>query len=252
MTGSSAMFGADERDDVRAALLARARADGAITGAAITGSHAARGGDRWSDIDLALAVRGPVGPALHRWTDAVYHDHAAVHHWALPSGPAIYRVFLLPGWLEADLAFVPEEQFGPLGPDWRTVFGRAVDLPRPAGPDPRELAGRAWHHALQARISIERGRLWQAEYWLGALRGQVIALACTRLGYPAAYAKGAHRLPPEVTGPLEASLAGSLDPAGLRAALAASAAALAAELGRTDQDLAGRLNPMLLALTAGS
>ena len=249
MTGSGAMFGPDERDGVRAALLARAGADEAIAGAAITGSHAARGGDRWSDIGLVLAVRGPFGPVMRRWTGALYREHAAVHHWDLPAGPAIYRVFLLAGWLEADLAFVPEEQFGPLGPDWRTVFGTAVDLPRPAGPDPRELAGRAWHHALHARISIERGRAWQAEYWIGALRGQVIALACTRLGYPAAYAKGAHRLPPEVTAPLEAALAASLEPAALRRALAAAAVALAAELGRTDQDFAGRLNPMLLALT---
>ncbi len=174
-SGARAMFDPGERDEVRAALLALARADEVITGAAITGSHAVRRGDRWSDIDLALAVRGPLEPAIRRWTAGLYRDYGAVHHWDLPSGRAVYRVFLLPRWLEADLAFVPEEEFGPHGPDWRTVFGTAAGPARPVPPGLRELAGRAWHHALHARTSIERGRGWQAEHWIGAVRAQVIA-----------------------------------------------------------------------------
>jgi hypothetical protein len=113
------------------------------------------------------------------------------------------------------------------------------------------LAGLAWHHALHARVSVERHRALQAEHWIGALRTQVIALACLRLGYPTGYAKGAHLLPAELTSPLEATLVRSLDATELRRALSAAVAALAAELGRTDPDLAARLVPMLSELVAG-
>ena len=54
------MFSVEERDAVRRRLLELAEADPAVPAAAITGSHAAAAADRWSDIDLALAVDGPL------------------------------------------------------------------------------------------------------------------------------------------------------------------------------------------------
>ena len=244
------MFTADEADRVRDRLLGFAEADPAITGAAVTGSRATGGGDAWSDIDLAFGVTGPLGPAMDRWTERLYRDFAAVHHWDLPAGAAVYRVFLLPGWLEVDIAFAPQAWFGPLGPNWRTVFGQAAELDQPEPPGPGTLAGRAWHHALHARACIERGRQWQAEHWISALRDQVLTLACLRLGYPASYARGAHLLPPELTTPLEPALVTSLDEEELRRALAAAISALASEIQRTDAELAARLNPMLADLSA--
>ncbi len=101
------MFTVADRDLAGERLLALARADLAITGAAVTGSLAAGGGDRWSDLDLAVGVSGPLGPVIESWTAALYEDFGALHHWDLPAGQAIYRVFLLPGWLEADIAFIP-------------------------------------------------------------------------------------------------------------------------------------------------
>ena len=241
---------ADDADRVLVRLLGFAEADPAVAGAAITGSRATGGGDAWSDIDLALGVTGPLGPAMERWTKRLYRDFAAVHHWDLPAGPAIYRVFLLPGWLEVDIAFAPETGFGPLGPNWRTVFGQTAELDQPEPPSAGTQAGRAWHHALHARACIERGRQWQAEHWISALRDQVLTLACLRLRYPDSYAKGAHLLPPELTVPLEAALVASLDQAELRRALGAAVAALAAEVERADPVLAIRLKPMLTELSA--
>lgn len=242
------MFTEAERDEVRDRLLALAAADPAITGAAVTGSHAAGEADRWSDIDLVLAVDGPLDAVLDAWTDRLYRDLAAVHHWDLRSGTAVYRVFLLPGWLEVDLGFTPAADFGPRGPRWRLVFGSAAPEPAasPAGDD---LTGLAWHHAWHARVCVERGRWWQAEYWISGVRDHVIAMACRRLGLPAAYGKGAHLLPDDVTVPLAAALVRGLDEAELRRALAAAVTALRAELGRADPDLAGRLDPMLAELT---
>ncbi len=130
------------------------------------------------------------------------------------------------------------------------MFGATVAAREAVPPDPGTLTGRAWHHALHARASIERGTLWQAEYWVSALRDLVLALACVRLGYPASYARGAHLLPPDLTEPLRAALVAALEPVELRRALAAAAAALAAELDRSEPGLALRLSPLLAELAA--
>lgn len=60
------MFTVEDRGSVQARLLARAEDDGAVTGAAFTGSLATGDGDRWSDTDLVLAVRGELSPVVNR------------------------------------------------------------------------------------------------------------------------------------------------------------------------------------------
>ncbi|NEB76493.1 hypothetical protein G3I40_14845 [Streptomyces sp. SID14478] len=239
------MFTIEERDRVRTRLLALAEADPDVTGAAVTGSYALDGGDRWSDIDLVLGVRSDVPHTVEHWTGLLYAEFGALHHWDLAAGAMVYRVFLLPGGLEVDLGFAPREEFAPRGPSWRTVFGTPGAAREPSPPEQGQLAGLGWHHALHARACVERGRLWQAEHWIGALRGQVLALACTRLGLPAAYAKGAHLLPDEVTSALTGTLVRSLEEAELRRALRAASDAFVAELAVTEPDLARSLAPLL-------
>ncbi len=242
---SQAMFTVEERDRVRQRLLELAEEDAGVVAAAITGSLAIGAGDPWSDIDLALGVRDALPPALERWTEHLYGEFAALHHWDLPFGSTVYRVFLLPGGLEVDIAFAPMAEFGPRGPKWQTVFGEAVEPSPDAPPSRDELSGRAWHHVLHARACIERNKPWQAEYWISAIRDQTIALACLRLGHATSYAKGADLLPLELTSALELTLVRSIDRAELQRALAAAVAALAAELERTDRALAARLRPIL-------
>jgi hypothetical protein len=239
----------EERDHTRERLLELAKADADVTAAAITGSYVSGVGDEWSDIDLAFAIRGELSPAIDRWTELLDQSFAAIHHWDLPFGSTIYRVFLLPNCLEVDIAFTPEAEFGPRGPNWRTVFGETVELAPGAPPARDELVGLGWHHVLHARACIERGKSWQAEWLIGGVREHVLALACLRLGHTTRYAKGADLLPSELTAPLEATLVRSLDEDELRRALAAAAVALATELERTDPALAARLQPTLEALT---
>jgi hypothetical protein len=239
------VFTVEERDRVRERLLALGEKDPDIAAAAITGSHASGRGDEWSDIDLAFAVTGDLASALARWTEILERDFAALHHWDLPFGSIVYRVFLLPGGLEVDVAFAPVADFGASGPDWRTVFGESVDRGPTPPPGRDDLVGIAWHHVLHARACLERGKPWQAEWLISGVRDQVIALACVRLGLPARFAKGADLLPSEVTAPLEAALVGSLDDAELWRALAAAVDGLLAELERTEPALATRLGPTL-------
>lgn len=242
------MFSVQERDAVRQRLLDLAGADPVVVGAAITGSHATNGEDRWSDVDLAFAIDGPLDEAMQRWTERLYQEFGAVHHWDLPAGTAVYRVFLLPRCLEVDIAFTPAADFGPHGPSWRIVFGQAAKPQAVSPPSRNYLTGMAWHHALHAWISIQRHRWWQADYWISALRGNILALASLRLGYPTSYAKGAHLLPADVTAPLEAALVRTLTPAELHRALTAATDALIAELARSDPALAGRLRSVLAQL----
>jgi predicted nucleotidyltransferase len=246
------MFTVQERDRVRGRLLELADGDHRVAAAAITGSYVAGESDDWSDIDLAFAIRGDLAPALEDWTEVVYREFIALHHWDLPFASSIYRVFLLPDWLELDIAFTPMADFSPRGPKWRTVFGESGELTPSAAPRRDDLAGLGWHHVLHARACIERGKPWQAEWLINGVREHVLALACLRLGYPTMYAKGADLLPAEVTAPLETTLVRSLAEVELRRALADAAAALRAELDRSDSALGGRLGPMLTELTAPS
>lgn len=242
------MFTVEERDRLRERLVARAEADGAVVGAAFTGSYAAGAGDRWSDTDLVLAVRGDLAAVLALWTDWLHGELGALHHWDLPVGAGTVRVFLLPGWLEADITFAPEAEFGPRGPNWRLLFGRSQPL-RPYGePDPGTLTGLLWHHALHVRVCLARGHLWQAEHWIGAMREHILTLACLRLKLPTAHAKGAHLLPGDLTARLAATLVRDLAPAELRRALRATLDAATAEIAHADPATAARLAPLLAEL----
>jgi hypothetical protein len=244
------MFSPEQREEARRRLLSLAESDAGVAAAAITGSEVAGTGDAWSDIDLAFGIRGELSAALARWTEILERDFGALHHWDLPWGSSIYRVFLLPDWLEVDIAFTPADDFGPRGPNWRTVFGNPVEVEQNTPVARDDLVGLTWHHLLHARICIERGKPWQAEWLISGARDHMLALACLRLGYPTRHAKGVDELSHGVTSRLEDALVRSLDDEELGRALAAAVDAYREELQRTDPDAASRIGPMLAELVA--
>jgi len=241
------LFTPDDREHVRARLLELAREDDRITGAALTGSAAEGTEDRWSDVDVFLGVADGVDHehVLAEWSELIYEELGVLHHWDVRSGAAVYRVFLLPNCLQVDVAFVPAADFGARGPKFRTVFGSPVKREHVPPPAFDDLAGLGWLSILHSRASIERGRAWQAEYWVSSVRDQTLALACLRLGVPAFYAKRIHRLPTEVTLPLGETLVHSLEPEELRRALRAAARCFLDELRLHDPGLADRLVSLL-------
>ena len=159
------MFTIEDRATLRSNLLERAARDRRITGAAITGSAAESREDRWSDIDLAfgVAAEAQLPDVLVDWTAPMYEEHGAVHHLDVLAGPWTYRVFFLANTLQVDLAFVTEAEFRALAPSFRLVSGKAVEPRTPPAPSIGWIIGMAWLHALHARSSIARGKLWQAE-----------------------------------------------------------------------------------------
>jgi len=229
-----------------------ARADVRISAAALIGSSALGCEDRWSDIDLALCLASDADrtPAIADWTERMYREHAAVHHLDVTRGETLYRVFLLSSTLQVDISFWSPAQFGAIGPNFRLLFGTAANRAPRLRPPLSSWSGLGWLYALHARSSIARGRVWQAEYMISAMRDQVLALACLRHGVPAVQGRGMDDLPPEATMAVALALVRSLDIPELKRAFAAITQALLDESERTDPGLAERLTEPLRELAS--
>ena len=79
---------------------------------------------------------------------------------------------------------------------------------------------------LHSRSCLERGRPWQAEHYVGAVRDHALALACLREDVPAVQARGYDDLSAETLARFEGSYAGEFEPVSLRSALAVSVSVL--------------------------
>jgi hypothetical protein len=230
-------------------MLRLAEQDERVVAGAAVGSLAVGTGDRFSDLDLTFGIAddASVASVLEDWTRTLAEEQDAVRLADLEVGSTIYRVFLLPDALQFDLSMTPARQFRPAGPKFQLLFGETVaDAPeddaRPSGrlsiPTPavaEDIFGWAVIYALHARACIERGRVWQAEHYVGTVRDHALALACLQRGLPAAQARGYDDLPPEVLSGFEHTHVGSLEPGALRRALAVSLVALLD--GGTEADL---------------
>lgn len=205
-----------------------------MAGAAV-GSLAVDAGDRFSDLDLAFAVADDVavGDVLDAWTAKLIDELRAVRLADLARGPAVYRVFLLPDALQLDVSMTPAAHFRPAGPRFQLLFGETAAGPLEVSETPpaelfistpavaQDVFGWGVIYALHARACIERRRVWQAEHYVGAVRDHALALACLRHGLPAAQARQYDDLPAEVLARFDDAHVGALEPAALRAALAA-------------------------------
>lgn len=248
-----ALFSVEDRNRVRDRVLALAASDPRVVAGAVVGSLALHEGDRWSDLDLTFAVVDgvPVLDVLDDWTRTLAGEFHAITLFDLPAGASLYRVFLLPGCLQFDLSFTPAAAFGATGPKFRLLFGEAVAKPYTSPPSPHELFGYAVHHALRARFCIERGRVWQAEYWLSAVRDYALHLACLHRDLPARNGRGFDDLPADVQGAFQGALARSLDPNELLRALGVTItgllreAAQMHEIAAMAEDIRPRLSELI-------
>jgi hypothetical protein len=203
------------------------------------GSLAVDAGDRFSDVDLTFGIADhlQVVDVLDDWTRTLVDELDAVRLADLERGPTIYRVFLLPDALQLDLSMTPAAQFRPAGPRFRLLFGETAgesevpvgDLFFPTPPVAVDIFGWGVIYALHARACIERGRVWQAEHYVGAVRDHALSLSCLRQGLPPVQARGYDDLSSETLARFEGAHAGAVEPGALRAALAASVLVLVDE-----------------------
>ncbi len=225
------MFTVAQRDALRERVLALAEQDRRVVAGAAVGSLAVADGDRFSDLDLTFAIADdvPVAEVLDDWTCTLSDEVAAVRLVDLERGPTIYRVFLLPDALQFDLSLTPAARFAAAGPRFRLLFGEIAAGEADAAPDPPgagDLFGWGVVYGVHARACIERGRAWQAEHYVGAVRDHALSLACLRRGLPAVQARGYDDLPADVLAGFHATHVGSLQPERLRSALSAAVRAL--------------------------
>jgi hypothetical protein len=234
------VFTVEQRDALRERVLGLGRQDERVVAGAVVGSLAVDAGDRFSDLDLTFGVADDVSVAdvLDDWTRTLTDELDAVRLVDLERGPTTYRVFLLPAALQLDLSMTPVTRFRPAGPRFRLVFGEtAPDVPESSAPavvslfiDTPAVAGDifGWGviYALHARACIERGRVWQAEHYVGAVRDHALALACLREGVLAVQARGYDDLSTETLARFEDAHIAALGPDGLRTGLASSTRAL--------------------------
>jgi hypothetical protein len=228
------VFTVEQRDALREHLLRLAEEDERVVAGAAVGSLAVGGGgDRFSDLDLTFGIADnvPVAQVLDDWTRTLIGGRDAVHLADLERGSTIYRVFLLPDALQFDLSMTPAAQFRPAGPRFRLLFGETAAGEPEVSPPPvaADLFGWGAIYALHARACIERGRVWQAEHYVGAVRDHALSLACLREGLPAVQARGYDDLSCETLARFEYAHVGALEPGALRGALAASVRALMSE-----------------------
>jgi hypothetical protein len=245
------MFTVEERERVHEGVLELADADPRVVAGAVVGAQALGPGDRWSDLDLTFGVDDGVAleDVLADFTRAMEDEFDGVRLFDLPRGQAIYRVFLLPGLLQVDLSFAPASEFGPRGPQFALLFGETVEVPQIEQPAAEELFGLGVHHAVRARICIERGRLWQAEFWISALRDHALELACLRRGLSPFYGRGFDELPLDVRSEFESALVNRLAPDELLRALAVATQGLLRE-GVEAGEVVAKVEPRLRTLTA--
>jgi hypothetical protein len=227
------VFTVEQRDALREHLLRLAEEHEQVVAGAAVGSLAVDSGDRYSDLDLTFGIADhvPIADVLNDWTRTLVDELDAVHLTDLERGPTTYRVFLLPDALQFDLSMTPGTQFRPAGPRFRLLFGEtaAGDAEGTKPPVAGDLFGWGVIYALHARACIERGRVWQAEHYVGAVRDHALSLACLREGRRAVQARGYDDLSAEALARFEDAHVGAVEPDALRNALTASVRALVRE-----------------------
>ncbi|HKW58351.1 MAG TPA: nucleotidyltransferase domain-containing protein [Candidatus Dormibacteraeota bacterium] len=242
---SSPVFTVEQRDALRDRVLRLAKQDERVVAGALVGSLAVDGGgDRYSDLDLTFGIdgRAAVAAVLDDWTRTLGDEIDAVRLVDLERDPITYRVFLLADALQFDLSMSPAAEFRPAGPRFRLLFGETAPAEPKAGKPPAagglfiptptnatDLFGWGVIYALHARACIERGRVWQAEHYVGAVRDHALSLACLREGRTAAQARGYDELSPETLARFAGAHVGAVQAEPLRAALAAAVGALLRE-----------------------
>src|SRR3989442_358297 len=177
------MFTVEHRDHVRHRVLELARGDPRVTAGALTGSMALGSGDRWSDIDVAFGIVDGITPeaVLADWTQVLEREFSVLDHFDLRSGSSVYRVFLLPGGLEVDVAVIPGEGFGAPGPHFRALFRPTRPLHAATQPSPSSLIGLGWEHILHPPSSSlsSRGEVAAEAILLG-----ISTLVCCGCNFP--------------------------------------------------------------------
>ena len=239
----AAVFTVKQREVARDLIIRLGQDDGRVVAGAAVGSLALGGGDQFSDIDLTFGIADGhrASDVLDDWTTILGHDLEAIALLDLPRGSTTYRVFLMPDALQVDISMTPAREFRRAGPRFRLLFGEeaaagtevvearpgSLFIPTPAVAS--DVFGWGVIYALHARACVERGRDWQAEHYVGAVRDHGLALACMREAVVAVQARGYDDLSRSTLDRFRGTHVAAATSAAIRSALRASVSALMSE-----------------------
>jgi hypothetical protein len=131
---------------------------------------------------------------LGEWTRDLSQRFDAVRLIDLPVGSILYRVFLLPECLQLDVSMAGATDFWPRSARFKLLFGTIATQASDASPHgDQDLLGWALLFARSARVFIERGHLWHAEYCITNFRQYALSLTCQRRDLPSSFGKGLER-----------------------------------------------------------
>ena len=186
-----------DRTRIRDALIAFARNDPSIVGAALVGSAARDAEDDWSDIDLALQLGNGVDEpnVVDRWTRRMEEECSVADTFDVMAGGVRYRVFLLSSSLQIDVSFWPNDQFRATDTGFRLIFGQANPSTDQSAPRFDDAIGMGWLYALHARSAIARGKSWQAVMMLDELRNAILTLVSLHRGLNPGHGREVDKLP---------------------------------------------------------
>ena len=237
------VFTVNQRDAARDRIVRLGQDDGRVVAGAAVGSLALGGGDQFSDLDLTFAVADDhrVPDVLDDWAMILGRDLEAIALVDLTRGSTTYRVFLMPDALQVDLSMAPARDFRRAGPRFRLLFGEETAAPTevtealpgslfiPTPAVASDVFGWGVIYALHARACVERGRCWQAEHYVGAVRDHGLALACLRERVVAVQARGYDDLSRSTLDRFSGTHVEGATSAAIRSALRASVSAIMSE-----------------------
>jgi predicted nucleotidyltransferase len=256
-----AIFTPSDRDAALARAIELLEADPRVEAAVVTGSLGAGRADRWSDFDLVavIAADADCGEVAADWEAMAYREWPVAHHYATEFGSTLVRGFLLRNGLLADLAFTPIGDFAAWAPV-RVAFDRTGAATKIAEawqawtptPDWRGESAFAAHDVLHACSAANRGRRWQALYFLQRIRTRTLSLASERHGLDSDDLAHVDQLPAAEVDAVLGTLVTDLETPTLLQAIDRATRAFLDELRRGDAELAGRLEEPLLMVVSAS
>lgn len=163
------MFTEKYRESVRNEIINQVRTDPQIFSAASIGSYARNEVDQYSDIDLTfgMAESLEVNSKLNEYKGYIKKAFRGEFLFQLKQDFTLYGVFILPGCLQVDLSFTPQNEFGPKAYPFNIIFGTHTGEKSKSPHDPiLEKFGLIVHHILRTKVCMERGQLEKSRHWL--------------------------------------------------------------------------------------
>ena len=176
-----------------------------------------------------------------------------------PSDQRLVRGFLLRNGLLADIGFTPIGDFEAWAPV-KVAFDRTGSATKVAEaweawtptPDWRGESAFAAHDVLHACAAANRGRRWQALYFLQRIRTRTLSLASERHGLDSDDLAHVDDLPPAEVEAVLGTLVSDLETPSLLKAIDLATRAFLDELRRGNVELADRLEAPLLTFVSAS